>query len=47
MTFNTYGNSKNPALLLIPGLGVTFEIFLPLTQLTKGKYYIVAAHFYS
>ena len=43
MTFNTYGDSKNPALLLIPGLGVTFEIFLPLIELTKNKYYIVAA----
>ena len=42
MTFNTYGDSKNPALLLIPGLGVTFEIFLPLIELTKDKYYIVA-----
>lgn len=42
MTFNTYGDSKNPALLLIPGLGVTFEIFLPLIELMKDKYYIVA-----
>ena len=43
MTFNTYGDSKNPCLLLIPGLGVTLEIFLPLIELTKDKYYIVAA----
>ncbi len=42
MTFNTYGDSKNPSLLLITGLGVTFEIFLPLIELMKGKYRIIA-----
>lgn len=42
MTFNTYGDSKNPSLLLIPGLGVTFEIFLPLIELMKEKYQIIA-----
>ena len=42
MTFNTYGNSKNPSLLLIPGLGVSYEIFIPMIELTKDKYYIVA-----
>ena len=42
MTFNTYGDSKNPSLLLIPGLGVTFEIFLPLIELMKEKYRIIA-----
>ena len=42
MTFNTYGNSKNPSLLLIPGLGVSYEIFIPLIELMKDKYYIVA-----
>lgn len=41
MTFNTYGDSKNPSLLLIPGLGVTFEIFLPLIELMKEKYRII------
>ena len=30
MTFNTYGNKENPTLLLLPGLGVSYEIFLPL-----------------
>jgi len=30
MTFNTYGEKGNPSLLLIPGLGVSYEIFLPL-----------------
>lgn len=42
MTFNTYGNTENQSLLLIPGLGVSYEIFLPLTELLKDKYYIVA-----
>ena len=42
MTFNTYGNKENPSLLLIPGLGVSHEIFLPLIGLLKDEYYIVA-----
>lgn len=41
MTFHTYGDNKNPSLLLIPGLGVSFEIFLPLIELLKDKYRIV------
>ena len=43
MTFNTYGNKDNPALLLIPGLGVSYEIFLPLIDYLKGDFFIVAA----
>ena len=42
MTFNTFGNKGNPSLLLIPGLGVSYEIFLPLIDLLKDKYSIVA-----
>ena len=42
MTFHTYGNSENQRLLLIPGLGVSYEIFLPLIEQLKDKYYIVA-----
>ena len=42
MTFNAYGDSKHPTLLLIPGLGVSFEIFLPLIELMKNQYRIVA-----
>lgn len=42
MTFHTYGNPGNPRLLLIPGLGVSHEIFLPLIGLLKDKYDIVA-----
>lgn len=42
MTFNTFGNNENPRLLLIPGLGVSYEIFLPLIELLKDKFHIVA-----
>ena len=42
MTFNTYGNKKNQSLLLIPGLGVSYEIFLPLIKLLKDDFFIVA-----
>ena len=44
MTFHTYGNPGNPRLLLIPGLGVSHEIFLPLIGLLKDKYDIVIDH---
>ena len=42
MTFNTYGDKERPRLLLIPGLGVSYEIFLPLIGLLKDKFHIVA-----
>ena len=42
MTFNTYVNKDTQSLLLIPGLGVSFELFLPLIGLLKDKYCIVA-----
>ena len=42
MTFNTYGRKDNPSLLLIPGLGVSCEIFLPLIELMKDRYFMVA-----
>ena len=42
MTFATYGNRENPSLLLIPGLGVSYEIFLPLIDLLKDQDHIVA-----
>ncbi len=43
MTFNNFGNKDNPALLLLPGLGVSYEIFLPLIDLLKEKFFIIAA----
>lgn len=42
MTFNTYGNKENPSLLLIPGLGVSYEIFQPLIGLLEDNCFIVA-----
>ena len=42
MTFHSYGTPGRPRLLLIHGLGVTHEIFLPLIGLLKDKYDITA-----
>ena len=42
MEFHTYGNPTNPTLLLLPGLGVSHEIFLPLVELLKDSFRIVA-----
>ena len=43
MTFQTYGARSNPSLFLLPGLGVSYEIFLPLVDLLKDRFYIIAA----
>ena len=43
MNFQVFGNVKAPTLLLIPGLGVSYEIFLPLIRLTEDKFRVVAA----
>ena len=43
MNFRIFGNEKAPTLLLIPGLGVSYEIFLPLINWTKDKFRIIAA----
>lgn len=42
MTFHTYGDQESPSLLLIPGLGVSYEIFLPLIDLLKARFHIIA-----
>lgn len=42
MNFQTFGNYAAPVLMLIPGLGVSYEIFLPLVNLVKDKFHIVA-----
>ena len=42
MTFNTYGDKASPSLLLIPGLGVSYELFLPLIDILKDRFHIVA-----
>lgn len=42
MNFRTFGNENAPTLLLIPGLGVSYEIFLPLIHLTEESFRIIA-----
>ncbi len=43
MTFDIYGNKENPCLLLLPGLGVSREIFLPLIELMRVKFHVIVA----
>lgn len=43
MDFHNFGNSTNPTLLLLPGLGVSHEIFLPLVELLQDRFHIVTA----
>ena len=42
MDFKLLGKEGAPSLMLIPGLGVSFEIFLPLVELLKDKFRIIA-----
>ena len=42
MNFRVFGNEKAPTLLLIPGLGVSYEIFLPLIKLMEDRFCIIA-----
>ena len=42
MNFQTFGKEKDPSLLLIPGLGVSYEIFMPLVRLLEERFRIVA-----
>ena len=43
MNFKTFGKEGAPKLMLIPGLGVSYEIFLPLVDILKDKFHIIAA----
>ena len=43
MRFRFFGNKTNPSLMLLPGLGVSYELFLPLIERLKDSFYIVAA----
>lgn len=43
MDFHLYGIPEKPTLLLLPGLGVSHEIFLPLVELLKEDFSIVTA----
>ena len=42
MDFKSFGNIGSPTLLLIPGLGVSYEIFLPLIGLLEKRFHVVA-----
>ena len=42
MDFKRFGKEGAPTLMLIPGLGVSYEIFLPLIDLLEGDFDIIA-----
>ena len=42
MDFKTFGNIGSPTLLLIPGLGVSYEIFLPLVEQLEDRFHVIA-----
>ena len=42
MVFHTFGNKDNPSLMLLPGLGVSYELFQPLIGLLEGRFHIIA-----
>ena len=42
MKFASFHNVGRPTVMLIPGLGVSYEIFMPLVELLKGDFNIVA-----
>ncbi|MBR7068617.1 MAG: hypothetical protein IKI28_09900 [Bacteroidales bacterium] len=42
MIFSTYGDVDRPNLMLLPGLGVSHEIFLPLIEALQNHFHIVA-----
>lgn len=42
MEFISFGKQSGPSIMLIPGLGVSYEVFLPLIELLKGDYHIIA-----
>ena len=42
MEFVAFGKQSGPSIMLIPGLGVSYEVFLPLIELLKWRYNIIA-----
>ena len=42
MDFKLFGKEGAPTLMLIPGLGVSYEIFLPLMDRMKDQFRIIA-----
>ena len=42
MNFNVFGNKNASTLMLIPGLGVSYEIFIPLINILENDFHIIA-----
>lgn len=42
MDFVTFRETERPVVMLIPGLGVSYELFLPLIDLLRDRYHIIA-----
>ncbi|MBO7313348.1 MAG: alpha/beta hydrolase [Alistipes sp.] len=42
MDFVVFGPKSGPSIMLIPGLGVSYEVFMPLIELLKGRYRVIA-----
>lgn len=42
MLFTTFGNPTHKTLMLIHGLGVSYQVFAPLIEHLQERYYIVA-----
>ena len=42
MNFKIFGKEGAPVLMLIPGLGVSYEIFLPLVDLLQERFHVIA-----
>ncbi len=42
MVFHSYGKREAPSLMLLPGLGISYEIFLPLIELLQDDFHIIA-----
>ena len=43
MLFNTFGNTTKKTLLLVHGLGVSYQVFNPLIEYLQAQYHIIAA----
>ena len=42
MLFNTFGNPTHKTLMLVHGLGVSYQVFHPLIELLQARYCIIA-----
>ena len=42
MNFKIFGKKDAPTLMLIPGLGVSYEIFIPLIRILENYFHIIA-----